>query len=334
MQQIIHRETTNRRFGVEIEVRNNIAKNQISDALSEFEQDKLILDGAKSHTVEATIGDEGWAQTVNNDFWHVKFDRSCGWEVASFIGSGLSDVRHVATAAFVLKRIGCKADHKCGLHVHAETADYTPEDMGRLLAYWLKVETALMSICTETRKNNKYCRPLKKRLNDVGLVDLKWNWKRLFTFYELDEVRLNPIKLWDILKPTDFSIHNNPQRRYALNVMGFAQKQEIPTYSRNTAELRLPECVLNKEHVEHWTKLFINLVSTARTKPMPDKLDCALNLKELLWCLGLEGGNDFLVLEPELQETKVWFLRKLAMQSELLTLRSEASKQLDFITIL
>lgn len=113
MRRVIYKDfPQKRRFGVELEVSNNLTKSDIGKAITEFEGIYGL-----NKAVKMTSGLEGWAQTECNDYWHVKFDRTCGpfgksidhgWEVASYIGEGSADIRHIARAARFLKNFGRK----------------------------------------------------------------------------------------------------------------------------------------------------------------------------------------------------------------------------------
>src|SRR4051794_28851539 len=95
--------TSSRRFGVELEVSNNRSKAFLAAVLSRFENTRGTL-----RSVNKTTGKEGWAQTIQNDYWHVKYDSTCGplgkgldggWEIASFIGFGPQHIKQIAQAA-------------------------------------------------------------------------------------------------------------------------------------------------------------------------------------------------------------------------------------------
>ena len=67
-----------RRFGVEIEVSNNISKKDLGNVIEEYETIYLSPLKKRKRAVKVTTGVEGWAQTKKNTYWHVKFDRTCG----------------------------------------------------------------------------------------------------------------------------------------------------------------------------------------------------------------------------------------------------------------
>jgi hypothetical protein len=287
--------------------------------MTEFED----LYGKK--TVKVTSGIEGWAQTNRNTYWHVKFDRTCGpkgkgvdygWEIASYIGTGLPDINHIARAARFLGNRGAVTNRNCGLHVHVETTDFNNYLMGTLMARWIKLEPILIAICHPSRDENQYCRTLRSRRDMFGI---KYH-------------PLYPDKFWSAMKPTDISPHNNYDKRYTLNTIGYAAACITPSHSRNTAELRLPECMLEESHVRNWAKLIINFVDvTQKCLVAPDTLSSVKTVEEALIYLGLHSDKDFLVLDLDLLNLKVWFLKKLAY-SYRSSWDREAQKHLEFIS--
>lgn len=310
-----------RRFGVEIELSNNRTKQEIGSGLNEFEE----IYGRKK-TVKVTPGAEGWAQTKSNAYWHVKFDRTCGplgslvdsgWEVASYIGHGADDVQHISRAARFLKVIGCETNYNCGLHIHAETTDFSPRKMGILLARWLKIEPWLVQICHHTRKDNMYCQTIRHRMNVKG-------------------VAYNPFvpqDFWDGMKPNDLGVHNNYEKRFTINTVGFANSLVIPEYNRNTVEIRLPESLLEEQHVKNWTRLFLNFVDVCQRQLIgPENTEPAKSVAEALYYLGLQGGDEFFLLDRELLSAKIWFLQKTALKSKTSVAARRAQKHLEFIS--
>lgn len=322
MRPIQYREyPAHRRFGVELELSNNRTKQEIGSGLNQYEE----IYG-RNKTVKVTPGAEGWAQTKSNAYWHVKFDRTCGpvgygtdsgWEVASYIGHGADDVLHISRAARFLKVIGCETNLNCGLHIHAETSDFTPRKMGILLARWLKVEPWLIQICHHTRRENIYCQSIRHRMNVKHV--------------EYDP--MDPEEFWEDMKPNDLGIHNNYEKRFTINTVGFATSRVIPEYNRNTVEIRLPECLLEEQHVKNWTRLFLNFVEVAQQQERgPESIEPANSVAESLYYLGLQGKEKFVVLDRELLGAKIWFLQITAAKSKSSTSVRRAQKHLEFIS--
>lgn len=311
---------SNRRFGIELELSNNLTKSDICDIVMAFEE---TYDTKKA--VRMTAGDEGWAQTKNNAYWHVKFDRTCGprgkqydsgWEVASYIGMGINDVYHMSRLARFLRIRGAEVNSNCGYHIHVETKDYDTESMGRLMARWLKVERYVLNICDKSRRNNEWCQPLRLR-HDL-IVSPYCNSTP------------SPNDLWLRMCPHDYNPHNNYDKRYSVNTVGFAAAQS-GNGSRNTVELRLPECLLEETHVKNWLRLFVNFVETAKSGPYPDDLSPSNSLDEAMGYLGLSGSDNFWILDKELMSTKIWFLQKLMTVSGDVQMAKAAKKKLEFI---
>lgn len=318
MRQIIFQECSSRRFGVELEVSNNLSKKQIGAILSAYE----TVYG--NRTVTVSPGSEGWAATDNNPYWHVKFDRTCGpkgkdydsgWEIASFIASGLKDARHIAKAAKFLVAFGVETNLNCGLHIHVETADFTCRNMAILLARWLKIEDLMLDICHPSRTNNVYCKSLRTKTEERGA-------EYISTF---------PNFFWNYMIPNDLGPHNNLEKRYTLNPIGFTLAQVIGQYHRNTIELRLPECTLDESHIENWIKLYVNFVEASLRADPPKDIEPVKSVAEALVYLGLQETDCFSILEPDLQDCKLWFLKKLAKSTKVWASR-EANATLEFIS--
>src|SRR4051812_35771950 len=118
MRRVFYKEFPSRRFGLELELTNNMPKKEVGKALASFE----AIYG-RNKVVNVTDGELGWSDTCNNNYWHVKYDSTCGplgkgkdygWEVASFIGSGHLDVDNVARASRFLGSYGCTTNRNCG----------------------------------------------------------------------------------------------------------------------------------------------------------------------------------------------------------------------------
>lgn len=335
MQQYSYFEFPNqRRFGVELEVSNNVTKHFIGEAIKSFEKTYSNPSRSRKRNVKVTSGLTGWAQTKRNTYWHVKYDSTCGpsgksidfgWEIASYIGSGIDDVNHISSLAKFLNDIGLQTNLNCGLHVHVEVQDFSEEEMGVLLARWLKIESLLVSICHPSRHKNNYC----KSIRSVYESYLEFGHKGL-SVYDLND----PYNVWSLLKPSDIGIHNNSDKKVSLNTVGFAIAQKNPSYSRNTVELRLPECLLHDIHVKNWISLILNFVEKSKDGSFPRTLSPATKLSEVLMYLGLSDDNNFVFLDPHLQELKLWFLSKVLNCQKNKCMVNQAKKLFEFATLI
>lgn len=323
-----------RRFGVELEVSNNVTKQQIGEAIKEFEKTYKNPSHPRKRSVKVTSGYTGWAQTKKNAYWHVKYDSTCGpkgknhdfgWEIASYIGSGIDDVYHVSRLARFLNNFGVETNTNCGLHIHVESNDFSQDQMGIMLARWLKIESFLISICHASRNNNEFCTPIRS-VFEANLV---------FSHRGLCRHDMNdPYNVWTLLKPMDLGVHGNVDKKVTLNTVGFAAAQKNPSHSRPTVELRLPESLLDENHVKNWIRLIVNFVNQSKDGSFPRDLSPALNINEVLMYLGFLDEDKFLFLDSELQNTKLWFLSKIINSTQNATIIRQAKKHFDFATLI
>lgn len=319
MRQIVYKEFPhNRKFGVELELSNNVNKKDIGYFLRYFECE------SEQKAVKISDGSTGWAATNNNDYWHVKYDSTCGplgkgldygWEVASYIGRGLRDVEHIGGAAGYLRSSGCEVNENCGLHVHVDAADFSAYMMGLMLSRWMKIESVLLSICDPCRCNNIHAKPLSSKC-DIKMISYS---------------PILVMSFWDRIKPTNLETHDNDDKRYTLNTVNYAIGLNNRNYSRKTVELRMPECKLDKDHVSNWTSLILNFVETSSKKcQVPMTIRPSESIEEVLSYLGLGGNDEFYILDKELTDLKIWFLTNLSKKDHHLS--SHAKKHLEFVS--
>jgi len=310
-----------RKFGVELELSATKTREEIKE---------IVLSYDHLHQAAATTGSgsSGWADTQRNDYWHIKYDSTCGplgkkkdhgWEIASYIAAGMEDVDNISGLSHYLGTHGLEVNKNCGLHIHAEVKDLSSRDMGSLLARWVKIESWLYAACPSRRSMSVYCRSLRVRMKDKCV------------YYNSDR----PDDFWYGMMPLDTSVHNNSEKKYSLNTVGYAIGQINPLYPRVTAELRLPECELDREHVRNWTLLFLNFVDTCGYAIFaPQSTDVCDNIQDALSVLGLgrSPNGAFQILDHTLFGVKVWFLKRLIRYSQDENLKEQAQDHLEFIT--
>lgn len=299
---VVYRELeTDRRFGVEYEVAATLTKLQIQRTLEDFESQQV-----KPREVKSTSGAKGWSETRRNNYWHVKYDSTCGfggkgvdhgWEVASYIGRGYQDVQHIAEIATVLHDAGLQVNDNCGLHVHVEAADIEPLQMSHLLAWWLKTEDIIYALCDPYRRFNCYCRSLRSEMAARNVI-------------------YDPLKiehLWRFMQPYDLCIHENYDKKVSLNTVGYAKGLLYPKHDRRTIEIRVPECQLNRTHAENWIRFSIHLVEQFyQANTLPSDLESTTSVTDFLTYLGLHGeGDSFVLLDERLLGCKCWILKRL-----------------------
>jgi hypothetical protein len=283
---------TKRSFGVELEVNATITQSQIRDLI-------------RSKTDRAVVVTDQWANTATNDYWHVKYDRTCGvlgkqhdhgWEVASYIASGHKDLLRIVQVTDALGAGGAKVNENCGLHIHVDLSDFSTSDAGRLLAHWLKIEHMMCHILPVHRATNKYCRLLTRVK--------KASYSKSIT-YSADA-------LWAHLRPTNIGYHENSQKKVSLNFVNYVRcLNNYTNDGRKTVELRMPEGTLSGLDVKNWVRLFLLFVENSKIMPMPQFLTPVKSVGEFLTFFGLNGTESFFVLSRALWETKIWVLNRL-----------------------
>lgn len=307
-----------RKFGVEYELTASVSKKELGIYLKDFE-----TENGTNRFVHVEGGEKGWAESYANDFWHVKYDSTCGplgkkkdfgWEIASYIGSGNKDIVSISKAASYLRNRGVLTNNNCGLHIHADVSDLTVEQMGTLLSHWISIEHIIVQSCPKRRKNNKFCKSLARKIANVK--------KHIHT----------PSVLWDYIKPDNFSPHENPQKKVTLNSLGFAAGLVNKFHLRKTLELRMPECVLDEDFVANWIRLYLNFIDVNIKRGMANISKNCNNLSDLMWTLGLEDKESFMLLSQEMHDVKVWFLNRLMENGNQQKMIKAVAKKLDLIT--
>ena len=286
--------TTKRPFGVELEVNATITQDKIREIIKHKSTKPVLVTAA-------------WAYSSHNDYWHVKFDRSCGvlgkhkdhgWEIASYIASGFKDILHIAQIADALEAGGATVNDNCGLHIHVGIKDFTPKEAGILLARWLRIESLFCKMLPLHRTSNSYCRLLTRLKRGV--------YSPLETY--------DPNVFWLMLRPTDMSVHENRQKKVALNLVNYTRcLSETNNDGRMTVELRMPEGTLDGQDVKNWIRFFLLFVEKCKSSPMPEHVVAVKTIQEFLQFFDLSGEEDFYLLSKGLYETKLWVLKRFML---------------------
>jgi hypothetical protein len=288
----------NRKFGVEFEVSNTLSKRKLANILLNYEESR-----ENGRAVITTAGKKGWAETHANDYWHVKYDSTCGplgktkdygWEIASYIAEGTDDIEAISHAASWLHRHKIETNNNCGFHIHVEVKDFDLKEMAALLARWLKIEAFLFLLCEPRRFDNPYCRSLRT--------------KSIYCRYDPCDL----LDFWHNIRPDCLETHDNDEKKYTLNTVGYAKSMFHPSYDRKTIELRLPECLLSYDHVKNWIVLMVNFVQCCKNNPIiPADIGDAISVDEFLTLLGLKSNEAFWLLDRDILNTKIWVLERL-----------------------
>lgn len=284
---------SNRKFGAEIEINDTQDDRNFIAAIISFTCSK------ENRKCEMYISD--WEQSINNTFWHIKTDSSCGWEICTPVSSGYKDLFLIEKVFRTIDNWHFSADERCGFHIHVDVSDFDEYQMGILFNRWIKIEKYLLKLVPNHRRNNLHCLPYYNS-----------NW---FTGYFAKANISSPCEIWNSVCPTNFSPHNNPQKRYTLNFVNFAkflsrEKEGLSTkHCRKTLELRLPEGTLNSEDITNWIKLFVNFIDVAKNCRKLGDIEFVKTQKQFFKICGLnEDKNN--TLSQGLLETKKWVIKR------------------------
>lgn len=320
MKTIFKSDLYKRKFGVELEVSPDIHKLRIGGFLKEFESYFN-----PSRLVKVTPGVNGWDETNSNNYWHVKYDSTCGplgknhdhgWEIASFIGRNKRDLEEISLAGDWLKKHGVSTNDNCGYHIHVDISDFSSERVALLIARWLKIEFFMLSACESRRTFSPYCASLHSRVKEKKVT--------------YDPMFLT--RFWDDISPTNLCVHDNYDKRYTINTIGYKIGQSVPSYSRKTVEFRFPECSLSKPHISNWVKILLCFVNQCyESDVVPENIDRLSSIEDALKIIGLKGEKDFYLLSRELLNTKLWFLHKIKKNCINQHYAKQASELINFL---
>ena len=278
--------SSNRAFGVELEINNNLKRRDIKTAIQ------------RTSDIPVRIA-YGWDQSVGNQYWHIKTDATCGltpnsigWEVASYKCSGFNDVIHLGEVTNALRATGARVNRSCGLHVHVEVSDFTVRHIGILLAWWLKIEPVMFAAVPKYRTENIFCWPLR---HDATVKD--WG-------------TISPFGIWNMFRPESVEVHENPDRHHTLNLVNYLTYLYDPCYERATLEFRFPEGSVVPLDVMNWARLLVHFVDGIKHCSMPiDFTVC--DVQNSLSVLGLHHDDNFYIFSEGLMQTRTWFLRRI-----------------------
>jgi hypothetical protein len=278
--------STTRPFGVEGEYADcGIDRDGIAEVLK-------VKD--PNHKVKVS----GWDNS-DGSCWHVKTDSTCGWEVASYKGSGIADLTNISGCLEAVAMSGGFITSKCGLHVHTDVSDFSEGEVARVVAHWMRAEPVIFAAVPKHRKRNVFCKMLRRRyIKKIGKVSTPW---KDADFYQK-------------VKPYDYD--SKRDRRVSLNICNFEKSMVEPEFNRKTLELRLPEMTSEADDIKNWVRFFVTFVENTRKIPIPCDMS-SVSASKVLYLAGLHAADgEALILSDGLFRTKEWFLYRLLKYAE------------------
>jgi hypothetical protein len=281
---------TRRSFGIEIEVGKEVSR----DAIINFIKSRTRRNVKKSY----------YRPTVNNNYWDVKHDGSCGakfvngineggFEINSFKGSGVKDLIEICNTISNLKKIKTKTNKNCGFHIHVEVDDFDSNLIGVLLNNWIYIEDMMFSCVPIRRRYNKFC-------EKIGYENV---------------IKKNTLKtaddFWDFYKPKSTALTNSTRRR-SLNINNFYRSISLKRFNRKTIEFRFMESTLCGKNIKNWSRMLINFVEFCKKRNKLFLGTPTNSAKHFLDFVGLGNEHSGYKLSSGLSETRLWVLKRLA----------------------
>jgi len=295
--------SSKRRFGVEFEVS---AKN------SQMSIAALIEDSDDAHEVGIITQ---YHQDHNNNYWNVKFDRSCsdqyadyGWEISSFVAGGAKDLTTIEKVSKRLHEYGIMPNKNCAFHIHVECREVGKKELGLIQSWWIKFESVFLSLVAPYRYRGKYSKPLRPRF-------LRKLNKKAISGGKID----TEVAYQTMIPSTGNTASGwaNKDRRTALNfcnmIKAIADTGNTALAERKTLELRLPEGTLDHMNVRCWVRLFISFIEAALENKEPGDFTCLTTL-DLLKFIGCSGSNH--IPSKAMYELKIWLLLRIIAHSD------------------
>lgn len=225
------------RFGVEIELNSLDGRNFFEKPLARGEMPLGIETAAaavRSAGVQCEVHE--WRYDHNPSGWSCKPDNSCGMEVCSPV----MKVGDLPVLERVMDSLASESslttDERCSFHVHLELSDMGCDDeLGAILAWWVKCEHVFFDFAVPHRKNNRYCRP-------IGLTDI------------LDS---------DDLVVPDILIKKLSLKYLSLNTYHLFNRR------RPTVEFRIAEGTKDSGFASNWIRLLLSFSSRSASSGLP-----------------------------------------------------------------
>jgi hypothetical protein len=163
-----------RRFGIELEVSRRLTNVAYADKnySAEWRQLQEIIANL-SRTGQTSPG------------WKLKVDTSCGGEIVSPILFGTKGLAETALTCSAIREVGKKSgkvavDGECGLHIHFDASDITPQQLSRILILLHKFEPIIYAMYP--RRNMEYCAPISLNMKLASRfrdwIDVRDVWYR------------------------------------------------------------------------------------------------------------------------------------------------------------
>lgn len=229
---------SNRRFGLELEINSDDGENRPPDG-GQPKGIKRISKIVQEAVPDMGVEIRGWEHTDGNESWILKPDSSCGMEICSPPMYGWRGLKKAMQVVESLSTGDVKADQRCSVHVHIEIADLDRNQLGTILAWWIKCEPIFLDAMPVERKRNRYCQ-------FIGML---------------------PHFQHDVsYAPEDIIKRISDVKYYTCNANMFSKN------NRQTVEFRIIEAqgCFDPYLIKNWIRLLIHFVEMTKNMRLPD----------------------------------------------------------------
>lgn len=291
MDRVINCES-NRKFGVEIEL------NTFDGLIKKLDRDKGEIPSGSDviallikNTVRQNVEIQSWDHNYNNDYWIVKPDSSCGIEVCTPVFKGWTGLQSVIKVVEAFRSKNISADDRCSFHVHVNISDLNEQQLGSVIAWYIKCEHVLMDAVPASRKVNRYC----QMLGMTNLFSTDSSLSPSFLINSISNVKYYSLNAYHFVKGGGFSHHNSRKK---------------------TIEFRIGEnnMCTDGESVKNWIRLLLHFVDVAKDTPIPQRYEKGNSLSGLLWMEPHEVFSFLKFNEPcsdGFDQVKKWFIKRI-----------------------
>lgn len=283
-----------RRFGIELEVNTltGIVRRPDTGA-GEIPVGSDYVSQIVNKTTKESVELQGWDHIHNNKCWIIKPDNSCGIEINSPILKGWDGLKKILRVIDALRDAGINSDRRCSLHVHANIADLTPNQLASVIIHYIKCEHVLFDAIPPYRKNNRYCQLL-------GMTDLfshDFPMDPMEIVHRISGVKYYSINAYHFVRGGGFSEDNNRKK---------------------TLEFRIAEGLACTDSMlaKNWIRFFLHFVEMTKNLPLPRRYRAGDSWSSLLW---LNPSEVFSLLKfdrddlltPGLKQVREWFVNRI-----------------------
>jgi hypothetical protein len=189
-----------------------------------------------------------------------------GFEINTAPAAGDKFVKQIDDICGALRKCQAKVTKECGLHVHIDARDFSYWEVRRLILLYAKIEDALFSIVSTSRRNSHYC-------NRCGETYLKA--VRLETPQKVKAAVCKAVYKQEDIKTRRINKYDD-SRYSALNLHSW--------FYRGTVECRLFGGTVNGTKIKNWGMLWCGLLDWVYSHKEKDfaKFDKMTSLQTLL----------------------------------------------------